>query len=222
MSRRLVLMRHGRVDFTSREFWGTPRGRQWNPPLGDVGREQSGLLCANLLTMDRPSALYSSPFRRCVETVTPFAKATRLEPVFEPEVGEVFVGDWEGESFEQILSSDEEAARRFHAREPLWTLAPGGETGDAFRSRVVSAVEAMLTRHPDGDVFVIAHGGVINAYVMHVLGIVDRDMFFLPENTSMNIVDVQGGDRRIRFINDIRHLTGRSGLPVQRDQEAEQ
>lgn len=220
MSRRLVLIRHGRVDFASREFWETPRGRQWNPPLGDVGREQAELLCADLLTMDRPSALYSSPFRRCVETVTPFAEAAGLEPVLEPDVGEVFVGDWEGESFEQILSSDEEAARRFHAREPLWTLAPGGETGDAFRSRVVSAVEAMLTRHPEGDVFVVAHGGIINAYVMHVLGIVDRDMFFLPENTSMNIIDVRGGDRRIRFINDIRHLTGRLGFPAPRDQEA--
>ena len=214
--RRLILIRHGRVDFESREFWETPRGRQWNPPLGDVGREQAELLSAGLLQMDRPSVLYCSPFQRCVETATPFAEATGLEPIFEPDVGEVFVGAWEGESFEQILSSDEEAARRFHARETLWSLAPGGEAGEAFRSRVVSAVEAMLDRHPDGDVFVFAHGGAINAYVMHVLGIVDRDMFFLPENTSMNIVDIEDGERRIRFINDIRHLTPRKGSPASR------
>lgn len=208
--RRLVLIRHGRVDFESREFWETPRGRQWNPPLGEAGRAQAELLSAGLLAMDAPSALYCSPFRRCVETVAPFADAVGCEPIYEIDIGEVFVGDWEGESFEQILSSDEEAARRFQAREPLWTLAPGGEEGGAFELRVVAAMEAMLRNHPEGDVYVMAHGGVINAYVMHVLGIVDRDMFFLPENTSLNIVDVEGDERRIRFINDVRHLSNPS------------
>ena len=205
--RRLVLIRHGRVDFESREFWETPRGRQWNPPLGEVGRDQANRLRAGLMPMERPSALYCSPFSRCVETAAPFAEAAGCEPTYEADIGEVFVGDWEGESFEQILSSDEEAARRFHAREPLWTLAPGGEEGSAFRTRVVAAVERMLLDHRDGDVFVVAHGGVINAYVMHVLGIADRDMFFLPENTSLNIVDIEGDQRRIRFINDTRHLS---------------
>jgi len=217
--RRLVLIRHGRVDFESRDFWETPRGRQWNPPLGEVGRDQAKLLCAGLLQMDRPAALYCSPFRRCIETLTPFAEAAGCEPILEPDIGEVFVGDWEGESFEQILSSDEEAARRFHAREPLWTLAPGGERGAAFRARVVGAVEKMLQEHPAGDIFAVAHGGVVNAYVMHVLGIADRDMFFLPENTSLNIVDIAGDKRRIRFINEVRHLSSPaafSGEPAPR------
>jgi hypothetical protein len=32
-------------------------------------------------------------------------------------------------------------------------------------------------------------------------------MFFLPENTSVNSVVVDGDERRVRFLNDILHLT---------------
>jgi broad specificity phosphatase PhoE len=205
--RRLIIIRHGRVDFGSREFRETPRGRQWDPPLGKAGREQARLLAAGLLVMERPSAVYTSPFRRCLETVAPFAEASEIDPLDDEDLGEVFVGAWEGESFEQILSDDEEVAKRFREREPLWSLSPGGEDGASLKTRVVNSVERILAAHEQGDVFVVAHGGVINAYVMHVLGLQGQDMFFLPENTSLNIVELDGAARRVKFINDIRHLT---------------
>jgi len=205
-SRRLILIRHGVVDFASREFRDTPLGRQWDPPLSQTGQEQARLLAADLAELDRPNALVCSPFLRCVETVAPFVEISGIEPVFDEDLGEVFVGDWEGESFEQILDSDEEVARRFREREPIWMFAPNGERGAALRTRVVRAVERALEANPDGDVFVFAHGGVINAYLIHLLGITDQDMFFLPENTSLNIVRVDGDSRSLRFINDVRHL----------------
>jgi broad specificity phosphatase PhoE len=214
--RRLTLIRHGRVDFASRDFTKTPRGRQWDPPLGDEGRRQADLLSTELLSHEPPAALYCSPLRRCLETVAPYASAAGIDAITDEDLEEVFVGDWEGEAFEDILDSDEEVARRFHMREPLWTLSPGGERGADFRARVVTAVERILDAQPDGDITAIVHGGVINAYVMHVLGIVDRDMFFLPENTSLNIIAIGGTERRIQFINDIRHLTGPRGFPAQR------
>jgi probable phosphoglycerate mutase len=77
---------------------------------------------------------------------------------------------------------------------------------DAFRDRVHREVESILARHADGDVVVICHGGVINAYVGPLLGL-EQEMFFLPENTSVNSVIVDGTTRRVRFLNDILHLT---------------
>lgn len=206
--RRLVLIRHGQVDFDARDFTVTDRGRQWDPRLSEKGREQASLLAEDLSSMELPGALYRSQFVRCAETAEPFAKASGVEPIVDERLGEIFVGEWEGEAFEDILDSDEEVARRFHAREPLWTLAPGGESGPDFRRRVVEAVEEAIGNTPEGDVFMIVHGGVINAYLMHVLGITDRDMFFLPENTSVNRVAIEGERRTIQFINDVRHLVG--------------
>jgi probable phosphoglycerate mutase len=53
---------------------------------------------------------------------------------------------------------------------------------------------------------IFAHGGVINAYVGELLGL-RQEMFFLPENTSLNSVDVDGEKRTVRFLNDVLHLT---------------
>ena len=52
---------------------------------------------------------------------------------------------------------------------------------------------------------VVAHGGVVNAYAGHVLG-VDHDMFFMPENTSISTFDLDGRGPQVRFLNDVLHL----------------
>jgi hypothetical protein len=88
----------------------------------------------------------------------------------------------------------------------MFSLAPGGESGDLLWARVVPAIEALLERSRDGTMIVVTHGGVINAYLGHIMG-VHHDMFFLPENASINSVLAEGGRREMRFLNDVRHLT---------------
>lgn len=205
-SRRLLFVRHGRVDFSSRDFRNSARGRQWDPPLGDAGREQAEVLAARLMLMERPVGVYCSPFRRCRETVAPFAVRAGLPVELIEEIGEVFIGEWEGKSFEEIISTDEELARRFRDQEAMFSMSPGGETGRQLRRRVWASVEGLLGRHEDGNILLVTHGGVINAYLGAVLG-VDHDMFFLPDNASINTVIVDGDVRRLWFLNDVRHLT---------------
>jgi 2,3-bisphosphoglycerate-dependent phosphoglycerate mutase len=203
---RLVLVRHGSVDFDSADFRQSPRGRQWDPPLGEGGREQARRLAARLVLMEPPALVVTSPFRRCLETVAPFLEATGAPAEADEDLGEVFVGDWEGVRFEDVISGDEELARRFREQEPMFSLAPGGESGSELRARVVPAVERALARADRGTVLAVVHGGVINAYLGHVMGI-GHDMFFLPDNASINTVAVDGDRREMRFINDVRHLT---------------
>jgi 2,3-bisphosphoglycerate-dependent phosphoglycerate mutase len=206
VSVRLLLVRHGRVDFESREFHETPRGHQWDPPLDEGGGEQARRLAARLLMMDRPIAVLVSPFRRCHETLAPFVAASGARPTVVDDLGEVFIGNWEGMRFEDIVSEDEELARRFREQEPMFSLAPGGETGRQLRARVVPAVEEGLRGIQEGTVLIVSHGGVINAYLGHIMGI-PHDMFFLPDNASINTVLVDGDQRSMRFLNDVRHLT---------------
>lgn len=206
MTVRLLLVRHGSVDFSSQDFTGTSRGRQWDPPLDQRGREQARRLAARLVMMDPPVRLLVSPFRRCRETIEPYLEVSGLQSDVVDELGEVFIGAWEGMRFEDIVSGDEELARRFREQEAMFSLAPGGESGEALRLRVVPAVERALEDIDDGQVLVVTHGGVINAYLGHIMG-VSHDMFFLPDNTSINTVRVDGPVREMRFLNDVRHLT---------------
>jgi broad specificity phosphatase PhoE len=206
MTLRLLLIRHGRVQWSSRQFLQTVRGRQWDPPLDEVGTEQAERLAARLLLMDPPAAVYSSPLTRCRDTAAPYLAASGRTAETVDDLGEVFIGDWEGLSFEEIVSQDEELAKRFREQEAMFSIAPGGESGAHLRARVVPAVDNVIARHDQGTVLLVVHGGVINAYLGHVMGI-PHDMFFLPENTSINTVEVEGDRREMRFINDVRHLT---------------
>lgn len=201
----LFLVRHGESDFSSRDFSSTAHGRQWDPPLGDRGREQAQLLARRLVAMERPAAVYASPLRRTRETVTPFAEAAGIEVAFDDDLVEAHIGEWEGKPFEEILA-DERMLARVRNQEPIWRHAPGAEELEPFRTRVGAAVERILDRHPEGNVVVVCHGGVINAYVAPLLRI-DHEMFFIPENTSLNSVVVDGTERRVRFLNDHLHLT---------------
>jgi Fructose-2,6-bisphosphatase len=207
MSRVLYLIRHGRSDFDSAEMSATARGDQWDPPLSEEGRRQARSLAVRLRVMELdPVAVYCSPLRRTRETVAPYADAAGVDVVFDDDLIEAHIGGWEGLPFEEIVASDADLVHRIRNQQAIWSRAPGGESERDFRARVVTALDSILANHPEGDVVVVAHGGVINAFCGEVLGL-PRAMFFLPENTSINSVVVDGERRTVRFLNDIAHLT---------------
>jgi broad specificity phosphatase PhoE len=156
--------------------------------------------------MEPPTGVFVSPFERCGQTIQPFLHDTGMTAEVVSDLGEVYVGGWEGMSFEEIVSGDEELARSFRDQEAMFSMAPGGESGARLRARVVPAVERIATTISTGSVLLVTHGGVINAYLGHVLGLT-RDMFFLPDHASINTVRVEGGRPEVRFLNDVRHLT---------------
>jgi probable phosphoglycerate mutase len=206
--RALYLIRHGQSDFDwVGERWSSARGDQWNPPLSDQGREQAALLAKRLLVMDlEPFRVYSSPLRRAAETARAFSGEAGTDVTFDDELVEAHIGGWEGKPFEEIIESDPGIVQHIRHQRAIWHRAPGAEQGDRFRTRVRDAVERLLSKHPHENLLLFAHGGVINAYVGEVLGL-RQEMFFLPENTSLNTVDVEDGARSVRFLNDVLHLT---------------
>ena len=205
-SRVLYLIRHGRSDLDVRDYTRTAQGEQYDPPLGSIGKEQAELLARRLVAMRPPAAVYCSPLRRTRETVAPYVERTGVEVHYDDDLVEAHIGEWEYKTFEEILASDQRVMRNVLGQEAIWHLAPGAEMVGSLRRRVARAIDGMLERHPEGDIFVICHGGVINACLGPLLGI-ENEMFFLPENTSVNSVVVDGDERRVRFLNDILHLT---------------
>ena len=204
----LYLVRHGESDFGwAGRRWPSDRGDQWDPPLSEKGREQATLLARRLLVMELdPFVVYSSPLRRASETAQAFAQLAGTDVGIDDELVEAHIGGWEGKPFEEIIGSDPEIAQHVRNQRAIWHRAPGAERADRFRDRVRTAVDAIVARHPGENLVVFAHGGVINAYVGELLGL-GQEMFFLPENTSLNSIDVDGETRIVRFLNDVLHLT---------------
>jgi broad specificity phosphatase PhoE len=194
----LLLVRHGQTDYT-----GADGDDPADPPLTNAGRAQAMRLAMRL--RDVPiDALYTSTMRRALETAAYIAVSHDLPIERSDALREVRFDA----TFAQAKASNgrlsAELAERFLLK-PSWDALPGFEPSRQFRRRVVQEIEAIVARHPGESVLIVAHGGVINAYLSMVLAI-QRDMFFLPTHTSISSVRVLRDLYSVRSLNDATHL----------------
>lgn len=211
--RRLYLIRHGKADRRSEHETETPRGLAADPPLDATGREQAAALAKRLARMPAPAAIYCSTLARARQTIEPFVEATGAEVTYQDDLVEWFGGEWEFKEFEELLVEHPEIPSRILLQDPLFHLAPGGEPFADFQTRVVETIEAAVKSHSDGDLWVICHGGVINAYLGWFLDIEEQQMFYLPPNASINTVLVRGDRRLLWFLSDDTHFTAPELFP---------
>jgi broad specificity phosphatase PhoE len=205
--RRIYLIRHGKADHRSTRYTDTSRGPTADPPLDDTGRQQVAALTRRLRMMPKPAAIYCSTLTRARETIQPYLDAAGSSATYLDDLVEWHIGDWELKEFEELLGEHPEMPERVLLQDPVFFLAPNSEPADQFQKRVVNAVEGALASHDEGDVWVVCHGGVINAYIGHILGLEGQEMFFLPANTSINTVKVDGDRRIVWFLGDDTHYT---------------
>jgi probable phosphoglycerate mutase len=178
-----------------------------DPELSADGILQAGHF-AEYLSLEHIDAIYSSPMRRAVQTAEPLASRKGLDITLVPGVAE-----WDQNSTEYIPVEELKAAN-----DPRWReMIDGGWTSDEmpqeFHERVITSVEAIIKDNPGGKVVVTCHGGVINEYLAHVLGLAGNQ-FFYPNYTSIHRVAASSkGHRSILSVNESGHLRG-TGLPV--------
>jgi broad specificity phosphatase PhoE len=194
---RLLLIRHGRsADVVP----GTDEAA--DPPLHVEGEEQAQLLGQRLKSA-RIDAVYSSHLRRAHDTAWQVAVHHGLHVVVHEDLEEVRLGDWShGEFRRRAAGRDPEFVR--WSMTGTWDGIPNGEGDSAFRARVAERMSRLAERHRGGCAAVVCHGGVINAYVAHLLG-TERSIWMTVENTSITTVSL-GDSVTIVGLNDCRHL----------------
>jgi len=173
-----------------------------DPELAAEGHEQAAKMAAYLGVED-VEAVYVSPLRRALETARPLCKVLGLEAVVSEGVAEFDRNSREYVPVEELRATND----------PRWEKLLRGEWDGVdedpsiFKARVVATVEDMIARHPGGRVVVVCHGGVINQYLAHVLGIETHVGFFYPKYTSIHrVMAARSGQRSIVSINEASHL----------------
>lgn len=201
----LIFVRHGEQFIP--DLRSGPVGDSFDPPLSERGEQQAKVV-GERLSADRVDVVYASPLRRALETGRQVARHHRLEPVVLDDLREI-------EVFRDI-PADRSAAdylgnglllglRERMLRERKWDVYPYSESSFEFRKRTVNAVEAIIAENEGKRVVIACHGGVINSYIAHIIG-VDYDMFFRPAHCSINIVFTGYGVRALQSLNDVHHL----------------
>lgn len=172
-----------------------------DPALHDRGRSQADRL-ARWLADEPIDAVWSSPLRRARQTAAPMAAVHDLVVQIDDGLAE----------FDRLATSyiPYEELKATRDERYLAMIAGGFDhpdvDADGFKAEVVAAVERVIAAHPGQRVAVVAHGGVINCYLGHVLGIV-RPLWFEPGYTSISrVAAARTGERGIVSVNETAHL----------------
>jgi len=193
------LIRHAENDFVGRRLAG------WLPGvhLNEQGVAQARAL-AEALAPVKLAALYSSPLDRALETAEPLARTKGLEIRIRPDLGEVKVGRWEGESLRRLR------------RRKLWTVIqqapslarfPEGESFVEAQARVVAELEALREQHPGSRsaIACISHSDTLKLALAHYVGM-PLDLFqrLTIEPASISILRISDGHVRLLQLNNTR------------------
>jgi probable phosphoglycerate mutase len=181
-----------------------------DPGLADDGLAQVAHLVGYLAT-ETLDAVYSSPLRRAFQTAVPLAEAHEREVVVVDEVAE----------FDRHSSSYVPAEELKRTNDRRWQMLNSGQWDPAdgdpieFSRTVVTAIEQLIDRHAGDRIAVVCHGGVIGAYVAHILDMPPRPQsFYYPNYTSINrVAAAKSGKRSVITLNETGHLRG-TGLPM--------
>jgi probable phosphoglycerate mutase len=176
---------------------------QGDPALSPEGREQADLVGARLAE-EHIDAIYVSSLRRTAQTAEPLARRLSLTPAVDPDLREVFLGEWEGGLFRQKVIEQDPIALLMQ-KEQRWDVIPGAEPSEAFAQRVRAAIERIAAAHPDQRVVAISHGGTIGQVLAQAAG-ADPFAFSGADNASISHLVVTRDRWTIRRFNDSAHL----------------
>lgn len=179
-----------------------------DPGLAEQGVAQARRLATYLAT-ERLDAVYCSPLRRARQTAQPIADHHRLDAHVVDGLAEWDRTATEYVPLEELRATDD----------PRWRALVNGdwegdESPEVFHERVTDTIERLIARHRGQRIAAVCHGGVINAYLAHVLGLPASTGFFAPNYTSIHRVAAAGtGERSVVTLNETAHLRG-AGLPI--------
>ncbi len=201
-----MLIRHGQSTW-NREH--RIQG-QLDPPLSEEGRRQARRV-GKRLANHRFAGFYSSDLERAHQTAQLIGEETGLSPTTTVGLREIYLGEWEGLTTEELAQRFPEPWARW-TEEPSWDVVPGGEGAVPFETRVNAELDSILARHEHGNVLVVTHGGVIQVALHRVVGRPNHGLFpFRIENASISVIEKRNGRFVISGVNDTGHLATESG-----------
>ena len=148
-----------------------------DPPLSATGRRQAERL-AERVRRAGAKAIYSSPYRRAVETARILGDHVRED----------------ARLVEIELELREDNSLDFK------------ETPTSVLERMRAAIDDIVEAHPGEHVVVVTHGVALMAYVTDVLRLEPGQLRLLPYFTSVSVIRALGDRRMVGGIADTSHL----------------
>ncbi|GGF37740.1 phosphoglycerate mutase [Marmoricola endophyticus] len=163
--RRLVLLRHGQTS------WNVVLRAQGETDiaLDETGHAQAAA-AASVLAALGPVRLWTSDLTRARETASYVATAAGLEPVVDPRLQELHLGERAGLTTTEFAEAFPEEHARW--RETGYAHVAGAETrGDLLARSVPALQDGLAALEPGETGIAVGHGWSLKAAVVGLLGL---------------------------------------------------
>ena len=196
----VVLVRHAH---STANLKGVLAGRDNRVALSPRGRDEANDLVPVLSKMEF-DGLYSSPLRRCKETLVPYLQG-RSEPLhLVDDLIEMEYGSWSGKPLSNL--SRNQMWQSIQSR-PSTVRFPEGESFSEMSLRANQAVLNLAVGKK--RILVLSHGDVIKSIVAFHLGLA-LDQFQRISIDPASITRIQVPSSQVIQVNSTAHLLSRS------------
>ena len=191
----IYLIRHGEIEQSKeKRFVG-----QADLPLNENGLYQASLWQQRLKS-GLFEKIYASDLSRTRQTALIIAGNHQGKVQLLPALREINLGEWEGMPVAEVQAHyPEEWQRR---EKDLVTFRPPG--GESFRDLAlrIGPVFNQIVQGLEGDILIVAHGGVNRVILCQVLGMDLANLFRLGQDYgSLNLLDRNKDDWRVVAMN---------------------
>lgn len=176
---KLILVRHGESRGNRDRIFAIEPA---DLPLTDLGYQQAREAGRQIAASFKSEVVVASPFLRARETARVIAEILQLPTQIEPQLYERDVGVLKGQSYDSLAIVDD-----YDHAEP-WAWKPeGGESYEEVRARVGPVLDRLAATHPDRDVVIVSHGGVMQTLWSHVTG--EWRGAYAPPNCGIVVIE---------------------------------
>ena len=202
MKTKFIMIRHGySVANNEKRFAGHS-----DFPLTDLGKMQAER-CAEALKNEHIDAIYASDLSRAFQTAVPVAKSHGLEVIPTKGLREIYAGEWEGKTFDELdklFTEDYFTWKNDIGR----ARCTGGESPEELSSRIISTLKEIAEANEGKTICIATHATPIRAVCTAAAGYDSCDMAKISwtANASISRFDYENGRFTATDIGNADHL----------------
>jgi phosphoserine phosphatase len=160
----ILLVRHGQVPGIEP---ATFRGRT-DIQLTERGVQQARSTARWLARRFRPTIVYTSPRRRCIDTGAEIATQCGVNTQVLPSLDDLDYGAWQSLTHTAVAAEWPTMYHRWE-RTPQLVRFPNGESLQDLLTRAADAVRLALENHPAQTIVMVGHESLNRVLLLHVL-----------------------------------------------------
>jgi phosphoserine phosphatase len=201
---KILLIRHGHVEGIEPERF---RGRT-DLALTARGAAEASAVAKRIASTWRPTKVYTSPMKRCIDTGGAIAQACQVETEILDDLNDIDYGAWQWRSYEEVQRTEPQLFAVWFTSPNLMRF-PDGESFQELVARSADALRFVVGNHSNDTVVLVAHDSVNRALLVQLLDQPLSAYWRLAQDPCcINEIDI--AERRVRVgrMNETGHLSG--------------